>query len=123
MGAAVSVDLRQRAVQAVLNGEGSCRKIAKRFVVNHTSLARWVRQYKDTNTVEPKTNPGRKSKLTENEINIFYKILEETPDATLEEVKDKFNELSPVSLKRSAIHQHLVRLGLTRKKNGLRSRA
>jgi transposase-like protein len=54
MGAAVSVDLRQRAVQAVLNGEGSCRKIAARFVINHTSLARWVRQYKDTNTVKPK---------------------------------------------------------------------
>lgn len=123
MGAPLSVDLRQRAVQAVVNEEGSCRQIAIRFSVNHTSLSRWVKQFKETNTVEPKKPTGRKFKLGKNEINIIFRIVEENPDATIHEIKDKFNELSPVQLQPSSIYNYLVRLGLTRKKNGLRSRA
>lgn len=122
MGAPVSVDLRQRAVQAVLKEEGSCRQIAVRFAINHTSLSRWVKQFKETNTVEPKKGPGRKFKLGEDEMNIIFDIVEKNPDATIHEIKDKFNELSPIHLQPSSIHNYLVRLGLTRKKNGLRSR-
>ena len=53
----VSVDLRQRAVDCYLRKEGSYQVVADRFCIGVASLKRWVKQYRDTGSVAPKSGP------------------------------------------------------------------
>lgn len=44
MGAAISNDLRMRAVRAYLAGEGTFAELAELFAVGEASLRRWVKR-------------------------------------------------------------------------------
>ena len=53
MPAPLSVDLRQRAVDAVLAGDTTQADVARRFAVSLTAIETWTRRYRATGSVEP----------------------------------------------------------------------
>ena len=54
---AVSVKLRTRVVESYLSGEGTYEMLAGKYRVGSTSIARWVKQYRETGSVAPKSGP------------------------------------------------------------------
>lgn len=92
MACALSVDLRQRVVDAVTQGM-SRRQAAARFGVSVASAIRWAAQQNTTGTVAPKKRGGdRRSDRIENEADFIRGEVEKTPDITLGELQAKLKE-------------------------------
>ena len=54
----LSVDLRQRIIDAYFSGKGSIRKIAERFAVSFSTVWLRVKRYRTTGEVNPKPHGG-----------------------------------------------------------------
>ena len=78
-GCAVGVELRSRAVAAVLQEGMSARAAAARFGVGARSVGRWVRRYLERGHVQPDARGGRPSP-TEAERDRIVGILEARPE-------------------------------------------
>ena len=86
---ALSLDLRERIVEAYESGEGSYAAIAERFSVGPTVVGKFVRQKRDLGTLAPQVHRrGRPAAVTgEKEIEL-RKHLKKHPDATVLERRD-----------------------------------
>lgn len=83
---AYSLDLRQRVVRAVENGQ-SCRQAAKVFGVSDSTAVKWLKAWRETGSVAPKRfGPALGSKL-DAEGAFLLALVEKTPDITLEEMR------------------------------------
>lgn len=92
MARALSVDLRQRVVDAIAQGM-SRRRAAARFEVSVTSAIRWAEQQETTGSVAPKTQGGdRRSDRVEKEADFILREVEKRPAMTLKELQAKLNE-------------------------------
>lgn len=92
MARALSVDLRQRVVDAVAQGM-SRRRAAARFGVSVASAIRWAAQQNTTGTVAPKKQGGdRRSDRIEKEADFIRGEVAKTPDITLGELQAKLKE-------------------------------
>ena len=113
----ISLDLRQRIVEAYEQKEGSMRCIGKRFKVGKNTVLRLIKQKRETDDLTPKAKGGSKPKQTtpENQI-LISKILLEQNDATLSELCDlMFAETGkPISI--SSMHRLIEKIGWTYKK-------
>jgi transposase len=58
-------EFKNNAVQLVLDNGYSCTEVARRLNVNHTNVARWVRQYRDQAEV-PAGSPSQRDLEAEN---------------------------------------------------------
>lgn len=86
---ALSMDLRERIVEAYEAGEGSYEAIAERFSVGPTVVGKFVRQKRDLGTVAPQIHRrGRKAAVSGEKEEELRKHLEEHPDATVLERRD-----------------------------------
>jgi transposase len=113
---ALSRDLRQRIIDTVERGEGSLRRIAKRFLVSLSFVTRLLRHYRTTGSLEP--NPhggGRKPALGPAQRQRLRALLRQKPDATLEELRQQLG----VDCSHMAIVRALQKLKITRKKKVL----
>ncbi len=82
MARALSLDLRQRAIVAVLAGE-SCRSVAARFAVSASSVIRWAERHRETGSVAPRPVGGvRRAALASQREWLLTRIAEK-PDLTL----------------------------------------
>ena len=87
MGKPISIDLRQRVCQAVLEGL-SCRQAATRFKISASSAIRWVAQQNAVGSFAPRPQGGdRKSGRIEAEAAFILGRVAETPDITLAELQ------------------------------------
>ena len=87
MGKPISIDLRQRVCQAVLEGL-SCRQAAARFKISASSAIRWVAQQNAEGSFAPRPQGGdRKSGRIEAEAAFILARVAETPDITLAELQ------------------------------------
>ena len=87
MAKAISIDLRQRACDAVSEGL-SCHQAAARFKVSSSSVIRWMALLKTAGVIAPRPQGGdRKSARIEAEAAFILGLVEATPDITLEELK------------------------------------
>lgn len=92
MARALSVDLRQRVVDAVAQGM-SRRQAAARFGVSVASAIRWAARQNTTGTVTPNKQGGdRRSDRIENEAVFILGEVEKTPDITLGQLQAKLKE-------------------------------
>ncbi len=88
MAKALSVDLRRRVFDAIVEGM-SCRRTGERFGVSASSAIRWCQQYRTTGTVDPRTQGGdRRSGRIEAQADIILAVVAETPDITLAEMRE-----------------------------------
>lgn len=86
---ALSLDLRERIVEAYEAGEGSHMVIAERFSVGSTVVGKLVLQKRDLGTVAPLVHRrGRKPAISESQQEQLRQHLKEFPDATVLERRD-----------------------------------
>ena len=92
MGRSLSLDLRERVVDAVARGM-SCRRAAARFGVSASSAIRWVAQLRSGLALAPKSQGGdRRSRRIETEAAFILSVVAQQPDVTLAELKGKLSE-------------------------------
>ncbi len=115
-------ELRERIVLARADGF-SAAEVAKLFRVSKRSVERYWKSYNESGTVEPKQRGGyRRSRLAEHDDTLRQWIQDE-PDLTLEELKQKCSDELSVEMSTAAIWNRLDHLGLSFKKNASRRRA
>ena len=119
MPAPLSRDIRKRIIEAKENGD-SIQKIAREKGVGTNTIVCLLRLYRETGSYEARPlNNGRKPRLDKKTLEKIRKRIEEQPDIALYELKEEF--ALPVSL--PALCKTINgKLGLRRKKNGIRSR-
>lgn len=118
MPAPLSIDLRQRVLAAYQDKEGSMRHLSERFKVSLSFVRDLTRQYRQTGTVAPKPHGGGAiAKLGVAQLPIVRALVEDQPDALLEELCERFAEKTGVMVSISTMHRAVHRLKLSVKKN------
>ena len=116
MSFALSVDLRDRIVEAV-NGGMSRRAAALRFRVSAASAVRWVRLARDVGSVVPKALGGdRRSGRIEAQADFILGLYEAEPDITLNEILAKLVEERDERFGIATLSRFFKRRGITFKK-------
>src|SRR5947199_7991720 len=109
----LSNDLRKRILDAVDNKDGSRGKLAARFKVNRSTITKLLRLRRETGSLEPRPHGGGVGPTLDGEaLERLRRLVEETPEATLEALRQKMG----VSGSRMIICRALQKLGLPRKK-------
>ena len=119
MGNALSMDLRQRVLDAYQRGEGTQLEIATRFEVGEASLRRWLRRERETGSPAPITEyrHGPAPKIDVVNIQALEEILTTNRDATNEELAELLGERTGLVVSASSISRAVAVLGWTRKKS------
>lgn len=115
-----SGDLRARVIGTVEAG-ASRREAADLFEISISSAIRWVRQWREERSSEPKPRGGSRSVLEDYAERIFA-VVAEHPDWTLEEIVAAMHK-QRIPGSRTALWRFLDRHQLTLKKKPLCSRA
>lgn len=111
--ATLSVDLRQRILNAYDRGDATREQVARRFEVSLGMVKKLLRQRKLLGTIEPLYHrSGRKPIILDTHRRQMRQLLKEQPDLTLEEIRIRTGLTCTVQ----AIHYVLEDMGLTYKK-------
>jgi transposase len=109
-----SLDLRQRVLAAVEEGNSSRGEIAERFSVCKSWIRRLLQRLRETGSIEPLPHGGgRPPKLDDTHLERLRELSAQQSDATLNELRDRLGE--PVS--QMTICRGLQRLQLPLKKS------
>src|SRR3954470_14922480 len=109
----LSNDLRKRILDAVDNNEGSRRKLAARFKVNTSTITKLLRLRRETGSYGPRPHGGGVAPALDGDaLERLRELVEETPDATLEALRQEMG----VSGSRMIICRALQKLGLPLKR-------
>ena len=119
---AISLDLRQRILQAYEQNEGSIRQLAKRFKVGFATIWRLLKKHRTQGTLAPGVSTGRKSKIDEKGLGFIDKLLIKNNDLTLQELCEAYQRHRKVTVSITAMHRACERLRLRYKKNRLSDR-
>jgi len=110
-----SLDLRERAV-ALLDEGASSPEVAELLGVSE-SWARKMRLRRDRlGHLMPGSPPGKERMLTKDDEAVLRSLVDERPDATLEEYVELVAKRRKVRVSISTMSRRLIELGLTRKK-------
>jgi len=110
---AYSLDLRKRVLAACDAGRGT-REVSTLFQVSPAWVRRLKQRRREWGIVEALArNAGRKSKLTLDDRKRLVDLVAQTPDATLEELRDRLG----VKVDPATICRALKQLDLTFKKS------
>ena len=91
--ASYSLDLRQRIVQSYLDGEGSIREIAQRFLVSPTTVHQYLKLYQQQGNLLPKEYvAGRKPAVAAKQLLLVKTLLQNKADMTLIEFCTAFEK-------------------------------
>lgn len=118
MTRALSNDLRERVVVAVLSGESS-RSVASRFGVAVSSVVKWSQRYRTTGSVAPGKMGGHRRRILEPHRAFIIERISQTSNLTLHRLKDELAALG-IQVSHNAVWQFLRREGLSFKKNVIR---
>ena len=112
----LSEDLRIRVIRAVEGGM-SRNAAARRFGVSIASAVRWMAAYLETGQTAPKPRGGdRRSGRIEAQSDLLMSAIEETPDMTLAELRQRLIDERGETFAVSTIHDFYRRHGVTFKK-------
>lgn len=113
-----SLDLRQKIVDAYVEGNTSQRQIAQQFRVAYSFVRKLVKQYRETGEIAPKQRTEQTpTKLSVAHLEILATIVESNNDATLAELCDLLDQRVGVRIGVSTMFRMLEKLNLTLKKN------
>jgi transposase len=113
----LSIDLRERIINAYNNKEGSAKKLAERFSVSMSTVKRLISRYKKTGSIEPKPHGGGKpAAIGESGYEFLAKLFKEGLDLTLRETCQRYQEKFGVKISISMMDRALKKLNITRKK-------
>jgi len=109
-----SMDLRERVVRACDGKRGSREHIAKLYGVSTAWIRRLLQRRRELGTIAPRPHGGgRRAKITGKKLDRLKKLVEQQPDATLEELRDRCG----VDASIMAVHRALQRLESRLKKS------
>lgn len=115
---AVSLDLRQRAINAYERGEGPIPSIAARFSVGASSLARWIKRKRATGSPERLPRAGGKPRrITAEGERLLRHWLQQNPSVAQHELAARLFEATGHAVVQQTVGRTLSRMRLTRKKN------
>jgi transposase len=115
---AYSQDLRQRILDTVQRGDGTLGQIARRFLVSVSFITRLLQRHRSTGSLEPRPHGGgNPAVLSPEDLEQLRELVQEQPDATLEELRQRLG----VSCSLMTLSRALCKLGLPRKKKIPRS--
>jgi transposase len=116
----LSMDLRERIADAV-NAGLSRSAAARRFAVAPSSAIKLMQAQAQTGTLAPKKMGGYRMAILAPHEATVRALVEETPDATLEELRVALRK-QKIKVGRSALSSFLAKLRFTVKKNAVRQR-
>lgn len=112
----LSEDLRVRVIRAVEGGM-SRNAAARHFGVSISSAVRWMDEYLRTGRTAPKPRGGdRRSGRIEAQADFLMAAVEETPDITLAELRERLIDERGEIFAVSTIHEFFRRHGVSYKK-------
>ena len=120
MGAAYSLDLRERVVGAIAGGM-SRRAAAQRFAVSVSTAIRWSRRADETGSPAAQPMGGKRPFALAGEAEWVLKRLEEKPDITLRALLAELRERG-VAVSYYGVWHFVTRAGLSFKKKPARQR-
>lgn len=116
--AAYSLDLRKRIVDAIERGVGTRNEVATLFGVHESFVYKLLRQKRERGDIAPLPHGGgAQAKLNEDQLMILTDFVAESPDATLDELRERMKKKVRVEVSAPTISRALQTLGLSRKKN------
>lgn len=108
------MDLRERVVRACDEKQGSREHLAGLFGVSTAWIRRLLQRRRETGTIAPKPHGGgRPAKYSGKKLDRLKELVEQQPDATLTELRDR----SGVKASIMAVHRALERLESRLKKS------
>lgn len=117
MGAAYSVDLRRKVVQACERGTSSQAQVARFFGVSQAFVEKLLRLYRRTGALKPdRKRAGRPGLLDAAACEQVQRWLAEQNDLTLAEIAERLQTQCGVTVSMSCVHRLLQRLHMRRKK-------
>jgi transposase len=120
MAKSYSIDLRNRVILKHKEGK-TISEISNELSVKKTFIYNMLELYRKTGFVEPKPHTGgRKPTLDEERLLQIEALIIETPDITLQEIKDALGLTISLSIICDAVNK---KLNLRLKKNNIRYRA
>lgn len=91
-------------------------EVARNFSVNRSTVYNYVNKHKNNISLEVKTNlRGRKSKLTQKNLDDIKSLIEEQLDITIHEITEKLN--LPAS--EETVRREVIKMGYVYKKKSL----
>jgi transposase len=111
-----SIDLREKIVNAIENGESSFRKTAQRFSVSKSCVQKLVAQKRAEGDLAPRKQGGSVSCMMEQTAQLMA-IYEKQPDATLAEYCELLADATGLWVSQSTMCRTFQKLNLPRKKN------
>ena len=115
---AYSLDLRKRVVSAYETDEATIAEIALRFSVGETFVKKMLRQKRETDSLERLPHrSGAKKRFSKADRRWLARQIKETPDLTLQELREKFFLERNKQASVSTICRELKELRLPQKKN------
>lgn len=115
--ASYSLDLRQRIVKSYLDGEGSIRDIAKRFLVSPTTVYQYLKLYRKKKNLSPKEYiAGRKPTITDKQLLLIKTMLQNKVDMTLSELCTDFEKKTGIKVSVTSMYRAIEKIDWTYKK-------
>jgi transposase len=116
---AVSDDLRERVVEAVVLGGLSRNQAGARFKVSIASAVRWVKRFQTTGEISPAPSGGdRRSGRIEAHHDYLLGLVRRSPDLTLLEIQERLIANCGERFAVSVLWRFFDRHEITFKKNG-----
>ncbi len=113
---ALSMDIRTKVIKAIAGGM-SRRQAAARFDIGPATAVRWAKRVEILGSVAPSRMGGdRRSRRIEAHAEFILAQLEEQPDLTILELREKIRERHGVGFGHATIWRFLARHKITRKK-------
>jgi putative transposase len=112
----MSLDLRQRIVQAVERG-GSIRAAARRFAVSPSAAIKLMQRVRSTGRAAPARFGGHRRPLLDPYQADLRRLVAASPDSTLAELQAELQRRIGIRAGLSTIHNALRRIGLRHKKS------
>jgi putative transposase len=116
MTRALSKELREKVVSAYERGAGTIPEIADIFDISERSVARYLRQKRETGDLTPIPQPGRPPILTDANLIIIKEIILSNKDGTLEDYSKAFYNKTGIEVTIVTIHNACDKLNIRRKK-------
>ena len=112
---AYSPDLRSKVVAAV-ERDGNKHQVARSFGISVSSVKRYVRQWQEDGTLDPKPHPGRPPTIRPEQEEALRAQVTEHPAAYLDEHCRLWEAAHGMHVSLSAMSRSIRKLGYTRKK-------
>ena len=114
------IELRERVIEAVDNGEGTHEEIAERFGVKRRALQSWLRLREETGSLAPRAMGGAREGI-ERKVDaageqFIRETLEAKPALTLKQLSALYHERTGVTVAPRTLSDTVRRLGFTFKR-------